>query len=35
MDLRDSLQYINNAKELWDKFEVKRDQANKAKLYQL
>nr|AAT40537.2 hypothetical protein SDM1_3t00003 [Solanum demissum] len=34
-DLVDSLQYVNNAKELWDKLADRYDQANGAKLYQL
>ncbi|KAL3360867.1 hypothetical protein AABB24_014020 [Solanum stoloniferum] len=34
-DLRDSLQYVNNAKELWDELEDRYDQTNGCKLYQL
>ena len=34
-DLADSLQYVNNAKELWDELEDRYDQANGAKLYQI
>ncbi|XP_015170359.1 uncharacterized protein [Solanum tuberosum] len=34
-DLRDSLQYVDNAKELWDELEDRYDQPNGAKLYQL
>ncbi|KAH0683296.1 hypothetical protein KY290_021892 [Solanum tuberosum] len=34
-DLRDSLQYVNNAKELWEELEDKYDQTNGCKLYQL
>ncbi|XP_015159452.1 uncharacterized protein [Solanum tuberosum] len=34
-DLRDSLQYVDNAKELWDELEDKYNQPNRAKLYQL
>ncbi|KAH0730963.1 hypothetical protein KY289_002151 [Solanum tuberosum] len=34
-DLRDSLQYINNAKELWDELEDRYNQTNGCKLYQL
>ncbi|TMW84848.1 hypothetical protein EJD97_024249, partial [Solanum chilense] len=34
-DLADSLQYVNNAKELWDELADRYDQANGAKLYQL
>lgn len=34
-DLADSLQYLNNAKELWDELENRYDQTNGAKLYQL
>lgn len=35
MDLANSLQYVNNAKELWDELTDRYDQANRAKLYQL
>lgn len=34
-DLRDSLQYVDNARELWDELEDRYDQTNGAKLYQL
>ncbi|XP_059280987.1 uncharacterized protein LOC132034614 [Lycium ferocissimum] len=34
-DLRDSFQYVNDAKELWQELEDKYDQTNGAKLYQL
>ena len=34
-DLPDSLQYVNNAKELWDELKDRYDQANGAKLYQI
>ncbi|XP_015161200.1 uncharacterized protein [Solanum tuberosum] len=34
-DLRDSLQYVNNAKELWEELEDRYDQTNGCKLYQL
>ena len=34
-DLADNLQYVNNAKELWDELADRYDQANGAKLYQL
>ncbi|XP_015168339.1 uncharacterized protein [Solanum tuberosum] len=34
-DLADSLQYVNNAKELWEELEDRYDQANGAKLYQI
>ena len=34
-DLRDRLQYANNAKELWDELEDRYDQTNACKLYQL
>ncbi|XP_015086965.1 uncharacterized protein LOC107030077 [Solanum pennellii] len=34
-DLRDSLQYFDNARELWDELEDRYDQTNGAKLYQL
>lgn len=34
-DLRDCLQYVDNATELWDELEDRYDQANGAKLYQL
>ncbi|XP_049403666.1 uncharacterized protein LOC125867273 [Solanum stenotomum] len=34
-DLRDSLQYVNNAKELWEELEDRYDQSNGCKLYQL
>ncbi|XP_015159258.1 uncharacterized protein [Solanum tuberosum] len=34
-DLRDSLQYVNNAQELWDELEERYDQTNGCKLYQL
>ena len=34
-DLADSLQYVNNAKELWDELKDRYDQANGAKLYQI
>lgn len=34
-DLADSLQYVNNAKELWKELEDRYDQTNGAKLYQL
>ncbi|XP_049407782.1 uncharacterized protein LOC125871226 [Solanum stenotomum] len=34
-DLRDSLQYVNNAKELWDEPEDRYNQTNGCKLYQL
>nr|XP_016476881.1 PREDICTED: uncharacterized protein LOC107798412 [Nicotiana tabacum] len=33
--LADSLQYVNNAKELWQEFEDRCDQTNGVKLYQL
>ncbi|XP_060190761.1 uncharacterized protein LOC132620054 [Lycium barbarum] len=32
-DLSDSLQYVNNAKELWEELEDRYDQENGAKLY--
>ncbi|KAH0636039.1 hypothetical protein KY290_036430 [Solanum tuberosum] len=34
-DLADSLQYVKNAKELWDELTDRYDQTNGAKLYQL
>ncbi|XP_055806894.1 uncharacterized protein LOC129875628 [Solanum dulcamara] len=34
-DLRDSLQYVNNVKELWEELEDRYDQINGCKLYQL
>ncbi|XP_019261518.1 PREDICTED: uncharacterized protein LOC109239405 [Nicotiana attenuata] len=34
-DLADSLQYVNNAKEMWQELENRYDQTNGAKLYQL
>ncbi|KAK6775231.1 hypothetical protein RDI58_026232 [Solanum bulbocastanum] len=34
-DIADSLQYVNNAKELWDELEDRYDQANGAKLDQI
>lgn len=34
-DLVDSLQYVNDAKELWKELENRYDQTNGAKLYQL
>ncbi|KAH0708971.1 hypothetical protein KY290_012498 [Solanum tuberosum] len=34
-DLVDSLQYVNNAKELWEELQDRYDQTNGAKLYQL
>ncbi|XP_009782235.2 uncharacterized protein [Nicotiana sylvestris] len=34
-DLADSLQYVNDAKELWQELEDRYDQTNGAKLYQL
>ncbi|XP_049399944.1 uncharacterized protein LOC125864039 [Solanum stenotomum] len=34
-DLRDSLQYVDNARELWIELEDMYDQTNRAKLYQL
>ncbi|XP_016457635.1 uncharacterized protein LOC107781450 [Nicotiana tabacum] len=34
-DLVDSIQYVNDAKELWQELEDKYDQTNEAKLYQL
>ncbi|KAM3379398.1 hypothetical protein P3S68_011812 [Capsicum galapagoense] len=34
-DLADSLQYINNDKELWDELADKYDQTNEARLYHL
>ncbi|XP_010322291.1 uncharacterized protein [Solanum lycopersicum] len=34
-ELRDSLQYVNNAKELWEELEHRYDQTNECKLYQL
>ncbi|PHT40604.1 hypothetical protein CQW23_19458 [Capsicum baccatum] len=34
-DLADSLQYVNNAQELWQALEDRYDQTNGAKLYQL
>ncbi|XP_019263197.1 PREDICTED: uncharacterized protein LOC109240960 [Nicotiana attenuata] len=34
-DLADSLQYVNNAQELWKELEDRYDQTNGAKLYQL
>ncbi|XP_049364569.1 uncharacterized protein LOC125829386 [Solanum verrucosum] len=34
-DLRDSLQYVNNAQELWAELEERYDQTNGCKLYQL
>ncbi|XP_009774597.1 uncharacterized protein LOC107760351 [Nicotiana tabacum] len=33
-DLADSLQYVNDAKELWEELEDRYDQTNGAKLYQ-
>nr|XP_016461770.1 PREDICTED: uncharacterized protein LOC107785036 [Nicotiana tabacum] len=35
MDLADSLQYVNDAQELWKELEDRYDQTNGAKLYQL
>ena len=34
-DLVDSLQYVNNAKELWGELTDRYNQTNGAKLYQL
>ena len=34
-ELRDSLQYVNNAKELWAELEERYNQTNWCKLYQL
>ncbi|XP_049399769.1 uncharacterized protein LOC125863820 [Solanum stenotomum] len=34
-NLRDKLQYVNNAKELWEELEVRYDQTNGCNLYQL
>ncbi|XP_070029159.1 uncharacterized protein [Nicotiana sylvestris] len=34
-DLADSLQYVSDAKELWQELEDRYDQTNGAKLYQL
>ena len=34
-ELRDSLQYVNNARELWAELEERYDQTNGCKLYQL
>ncbi|XP_075091815.1 uncharacterized protein LOC142171976 [Nicotiana tabacum] len=34
-DIADSLQYVNDAKELWQKLEDRYDQTNGAKMYQL
>ncbi|XP_016464802.2 uncharacterized protein LOC107787711 [Nicotiana tabacum] len=34
-DLADSLQYVNDAKELWQELKDRYDQTNGAKLYQL
>ncbi|XP_019257841.1 PREDICTED: uncharacterized protein LOC109236071 [Nicotiana attenuata] len=34
-DLADSLQYVNDAKELWQELEDRYDRTNGAKLYQL
>lgn len=34
-ELTDSLQYVNDAKELWQELEDRYDQTNGAKLYQL
>ncbi|KAH0684052.1 hypothetical protein KY285_021543 [Solanum tuberosum] len=34
-DLRDSLQYVSNAQELWGELEERYDQTNGCKLYQL
>ncbi|XP_070053701.1 uncharacterized protein [Nicotiana tomentosiformis] len=34
-DLADSLQYVNDAKEIWQELEDRYDQTNGAKLYQL
>lgn len=34
-DLRDGLQYVNNARELWEELEDRYDQTNGCKLYQL
>lgn len=34
-DLRDTLQYVKNAQELWAKLEERYDQTNDCKLYQL
>ncbi|XP_019255029.1 PREDICTED: uncharacterized protein LOC109233601 [Nicotiana attenuata] len=34
-DLADSLQYVNDAQELWKELEDRYDQTNEAKLYQL
>ncbi|KAH0723380.1 hypothetical protein KY289_006424 [Solanum tuberosum] len=34
-DLRDGLQYVNNAKELWEELEDPYDQTNGCKLYQI
>lgn len=34
-NLRDGLQYVNNAKELWEELEDCYDQTNGCKLYQI
>ncbi|XP_049347852.1 uncharacterized protein LOC125812395 [Solanum verrucosum] len=34
-NLRDGLQYVNNAKELWEELEDRYDQTNGCKLYQI
>jgi len=34
-ELRDGLQYVNNARELWEELENRYDQTNGCKLYQL
>ena len=34
-DIADSLQYVNNAKELWQELEDRYDQPNGAKRYQI
>ena len=34
-DLRDSLQYVDNSREVWYELENRYDQTNGAKLYQL
>ncbi|XP_070010549.1 uncharacterized protein [Nicotiana sylvestris] len=34
-DIADSLQYVNDAKELWQELEDRYDQTNRAKMYQL
>ncbi|XP_070021411.1 uncharacterized protein [Nicotiana sylvestris] len=34
-DIADSLQYVNDSKELWQEFEDGYDQTNRAKMYQL